>query len=161
MSNLNIKFKAWHISEQKMCDVKVLTDEGAFLIGVNKGEDVEYFNGGLVVEAPKEGRFCPHIDFVLLQYTWINDKNGKEIYTDHLLSNGELIFRVYQTYGGFIIKSWYWSENTTDLIPTDQLIFQPLSDLQTANYISESCEIIGDTYQNPELIKKIFPKFEQ
>lgn len=155
MRNSNIKFKAWHIAEQVMCDVTILTDDGAFLVGAKKGEDSVSNNGRCVFIAPEEGRFCPNADFVLLQYTWLNDKNGKEIYTDHLLSNGEKIFRVYQSFGGFVIKAYAWMGDTTDLIQSDQLITESLSDAQTMGWISDGCEIIGDAYQNPELIKAI------
>ena len=74
------KFRAWHKSEKRMCNVTVLTDKGAFLEGIKSGED-QYIDGGKsVVRAPKNGRFCFSDEFILMMGTGVLDKNGVEIF---------------------------------------------------------------------------------
>lgn len=148
-----LKFKAWHKAEQKLCNINVLTPKGAFLLGVKTEENSLYNGGKFEVIAPTDGRFCDHEEIVILQYIGLKDKNGDEIYNDFLLSDGKIMFRVYQAFGGFVIKSHAWAKDMTDLNQSDQLIFQPLSDLQTAGWITENCEIVGNIYQNPELVQ--------
>jgi uncharacterized phage protein (TIGR01671 family) len=89
--------------------------------------------------------------YTLMQYTGLKDMNGKEIYADDLLSDGEITFRVYHVNGGFVIKARAWAKDTSNPVPTDELIWQPLPDAQTRGYLEQSCKIIGNTHQNPEL----------
>lgn len=148
-----LKFKAWHKAEQKLCNIKTLTPKGAFLVGVQKGENTLSDGGIFEVIAPTDGRFCKHEEIVLLQYVGLKDKHGKNIYNDFILTDGKIMFRIYQAFGGFVIKALAWAEDMTDLNQSDQLIFEPLSDLQTAGWITENCEIAGNIYQNPELVQ--------
>lgn len=148
-----LKFKAWHKAEQKLCNINTLTHKGAFLLGVKKGENTFSSDNRFEVIAPTDGRFCKHEEIVLLQYVGLKDRHGKEIYNDFILTDGKIMFRVYQTFGGFVIKSLAWAEDMTDLTQADELIFEPLSDSQTANWITENCEIVGNIYQNPELVQ--------
>jgi hypothetical protein len=55
------KFKAYHKAENKICDVKILTDNGAFLVGIKKGEDT--VDGRSIILAPEDGRFCLENEF--------------------------------------------------------------------------------------------------
>ena len=148
-----LKFKAWHKAEQKLCNIKTLTPEGAFLVGIQKGENTLTDGGKFEVIAPTDGRFCKHDEILLLQYVGLKDKHGKDIYNDFILTDGKIMFRVYQAFGGFVIKASVWAVKTKDLNQSDPLIFQPLSDLQTANWITENCEIAGNIYQHPELVQ--------
>ena len=147
-----IKLRAWHISEQKMCKVETLTDAGAFLVGVKKGEDDygrKYF-----VRAPEHGRFCENDEFELMQFTGLHDKNGKNIYSDDIIEDTErgIRHRVYSMYGGFAIKAPHWASLMGDMVMGDDLIMQPLADGQTMSYIAQAYTIIGNIYESPELL---------
>lgn len=91
-------------------------------------------------------------DSVLMQYTGLKDSKGVEIYADDILSDGETSFRVYHVVGGFAIKARPWANNTNNPILSDELIWQPLPDAQTIGYLKGSCEVIGNIYENPELL---------
>jgi hypothetical protein len=83
------------------------------------------------------------------QFTGIVDMNKQEIYANDLLQDekGDL-FRVYDTIGGFVVKSSIWDKNLGDLIGSDMLILQPLSDAQNISYIEQSCKIVGNIYEH-------------
>lgn len=70
-----VKFKAWHKAERKMCDVQIINfDKGAFLLGISPGKDE--IGDKYYVKAPEDGRFCTFDEFELLEYTGLKDKNG-------------------------------------------------------------------------------------
>ena len=86
-------------------------------------------------------------------WTGLTDKNGVEIYSNDLLRDKDgVVFRIYSVYGGFIIKAKYWMKDIKDLIPADELIFEPLSEPQTASWIKSHCEVIGNIHQNKDLL---------
>lgn len=88
------------------------------------------------------------------QFTGLTDKNGVKIFSDDLRKDSDgVIFRIYETYGGFIIKANYWKSDCKDLIPIDELIYESLSNPQTAQWIKESTVHFGNIHDNPELLK--------
>ena len=105
--NREIKFRAW--DGERMKDVTS--------IGWIDGE-VDY------ISTPKIS--APADDFVLMQYTGLKDKNGKEIYEGDVLKgryNGAVEWSTSSVcYGGW---TDFWKES----------------------------EIIGNIYENPDLIK--------
>ena len=142
-----IKFRAWHKVEKKLCPIDVLTTKGAFLIGVANGPD-ELTNGGkMIIISPKDGRFCMNEDIELMQFTGLHDKNGREIYE------------------GDIVRFEAW-EQFHDIMRIDTVAveyreygFTPFI-WHTAvgdgwyNYEIENPEVIGNIWQNPELLSK-------
>lgn len=86
-------------------------------------------------------------DCVLNQYTGIKDKNGKEIYEGDLLSAGE-------EYSTQIVSFLGGSFRVNTAPDNDDWIL--LSEFISPSFISpeEKITIIGNIYENPELLEK-------
>ena len=89
-----------------------------------------------------EGNFENFNSIELLQYTDLKDKNGKEIYEGDILfeSFGERYYKVIFENGSFRAEAeGDFDEYSFDLI----------------DIVAQGCEIIGNIYENPELLKVI------
>lgn len=126
---MELKFKAYHKTRK-------------IILPVIK---IEWFNEKMfkvtVEGSPEQGQYIwLHHEIVLMQYTGRVDKNGQEIFQGHVVKDSlqheklwKIEYRVDSEYVGFI--------------PVE---------IET-NYISQfvswkNMEIIGDIYQNPELL---------
>jgi uncharacterized phage protein (TIGR01671 family) len=89
----------------------------------------------------------------IVQFTGVYDKYGTEMYSDDVISDGKNNYRIYAMPGGFTIKATFWSAIMDDVRQGDELIMDPLSDVQTISYIAQLCEVVGNIYANPELLK--------
>lgn len=137
-----IKFRAWEISTKRMHTVEYLNLVGGIgIIDVDKDEEGDWVQVQRLIDMG---------DLVLMQYTGLKDKNGKEIYEGDIVQNGNGVYlKIYWNDGlcqfrqrvcskENVEKQGYkWSkENPTDM------------DLQF-----NMKEIIGNIYENPELLK--------
>jgi len=126
MREIDVRFRAWDKKNKKMVNVRQ--------INWNDRGEIEYINGD---EAS---------NFVLMQYTGLKDKNGREIYEGDIVKWQSVYVGVYVTevgvvdfqHGCFGIK--YKSHNGTN-------VFWSFTG-------KEDLEVIGNIYESPELIEK-------
>lgn len=91
-------------------------------------------------------------DHILVRYTGFKDKNGKKIYQDDLLEEtnvyGKLIVKVFwsETRGTWCVTN-VWAEHKFGLMSGDLLLSFVLR-------LNEQ-KIIGNKYENPELLKEL------
>ncbi len=80
-----------------------------------------------------DGVSMPDGSFEIMQFTGLKDKNGQEIYEGDILSPDEVVF---------------WDKKHSGFEPFT------IADDEGFIFTAGSMEIIGNIYENPELIKK-------
>ena len=149
-----IKFRAWHIAEKKMCEISVMTfGEGAFLVGVEKKPD--YIQGNHFIHTPEEGRFCFNSEFELIQFTGLKEKNGIDIYEGDILNKkttfeDNMSDRRFQPNTEILVdfENGCFIDSYTHVPLSEKMqIISSYSQKNWTNY-----EYIGNIYENPELL---------
>ena len=126
MEQREIKFRAWDKNEKRMFSVKGIDFENRY-IEIDKPDGDSSHEEHLME------------DMELMQYTGRKDKNGKEIYEGDILADGKKppqygkVF--WQDEGTNWCVNWRMRDGSWE---TDQWM---------------SGEVIGNIYENPELIK--------
>lgn len=122
-----IKFRAW--------DGKRMTKSG---IMFNNS------NGCLTVPNSlsfNEGNLPTDLQYHLMQFTGLHDRNGAEIYEGDILKTHDEIVKVYFNEAMACFDIEYEGGDTEALVP-------PMGE-----WVEKHNEIIGNIYENPELIK--------
>jgi uncharacterized phage protein (TIGR01671 family) len=130
--NREIKFRAWHKDLKKMFKIGQITlEEGTWNFEPND-------RGFIGMSIPYQP------SFVLMQYTGLHDKNGKEIYDGDIVycqtkyGKAKAIIKFID--GKFVA---YWNSALT----------HPENGHHIACYeINKRFEVIGNIYDNPELL---------
>lgn len=135
------KFKIWDKTRNKM----LTSNCGAFLL-TQEGNAVFHQNGNNPLEALIE-----QIDYEVLMYTGLKDKNGTEIYEGNIIRTHEnRIQKVIWHNNGFKLEykfkrsyrgESYW-ETRKDI------------ELSETNNKRWGIKVIGNIYENPELLKE-------
>jgi uncharacterized phage protein (TIGR01671 family) len=132
-----IKFRAWDSKDQKMREVKEITfnEDNSLYCWKWRG----FTSDGGMYGYESHGH-------VLMQYTGLKDKNGKEIYEGDVIDGMEVIFSTvgvqWEGDGKFYMSGWYLKDHK----PSMGRSMWPLER-------GENKEVIGNIYENPELLK--------
>lgn len=120
-----IRFRAWDNETEKMYRVEVINFSGRPTV---------YLQYNPIIKKPLD-------DVVLMQYTGLKDKHGKEIYEGDVIT--PLILNGTITHGlvGFLYGSFVARQIGAEGM------FTEISSLS-------KCEIIGNIYENPDLLRK-------
>ena len=154
------KFKIWDKTKKKFLPLEyksektdswiILDNTGVYLVERDNARDVAFFTD--ITD-----------DVIILQCTGLRDKNGKEIYEGDILNlyvSSKKLYRYQVKYeiGSFMLVSQdeifdfpnVWNDN---VYPLSQLYFEYQNE---ENYI-EQCEVVGNIYENPELLEVGIP----
>lgn len=117
-----IKFRAWEKHERG--GGRLIVNAPNLMLDASHG--IPYWQFGF--EEPK-----PMNDTILMQFTGHKDKNGKEIYEGDIVTGREDSFEI------------YWENN-------DIGFRARIANESFAWMLSSDCEVIGNIYENPELV---------
>lgn len=85
---------------------------------------------------------------ILMESTLLKDIKGKEIFEGDVLKFMHHLHKVFRVKGGLVINS-----HLDDFYKDSTPFYEACADMQTAQWI-EQCEVIGNIFQNPELLVK-------
>ena len=148
-----IKFRAWDKQAQNMLRINAIDFKNKEFL---EAEDFDAPEGATrsVITLPK-GLFPEH--FELMQFTGLLDKNGKEIWEGDIIKIYHINIPSRNSYiinyqnGGFHICFL----NTNNPI-ANEAAFNFYSD-----HKEDGCEVIGNIYENPEILHGIDPAHEE
>ena len=136
-----IKFRAWDKKEKKWVHIDTIffSSEG----------NIEQYSVTEIQDTPAS--YCVHKEHLeLIQYTGLKDKNGKEIYEGDIVE--------YKTTDGFDENDLYKEKRTIIYIDgAFSPIYLSTRCLHTDEdklLICKNIEVIGNIYENPELLKE-------
>ena len=131
--NREIKFRAWDNENKYM----VTSKQGVFTALRNSmnivRQDNGYYNNGDLLK-PNKGKYT------LMQFTGLEDKNGKEIYEGDIVGDNKI---------KWIVK-WNKHRMGFSLYPTTKQLYDemPINVENKLNF-----KILGNIYENSELLK--------
>ncbi len=153
-----IKFRAWDELEKRMWtlddagedsgdgSIQYFSENGSLEFG-----RLEYYDTGLGINSHFE-------KFPLMQYTGLKDKHGKEIYEGDIVERKGIKYQITLEIGSFLLVKI--DENTDmyeEFVDCWNDHVYPLSQLYWNNSDEENhiydLEIIGNIYENPELLE--------
>ncbi len=139
MNNLP-RFRAWHKEEKRILHIHTMT------WGCQDDLDFVY-----ACFHPYDCKHYDPLDLILMQWTGLQDKNGKDIYEGDIIEvcthfEDRRNQRLYYVYRDII--NGIWSLRITNEPHKDMLSYYKF-----CQPVTEGSIIVGNIYENPELLK--------
>ena len=135
--NREIKFRIWDIENKEMLKVQELDFEPTF------------YGGRIAIRPDQYNDYFDTEDMILMQYTGIDDKNGKEIY------EGDIV-RFYERYNKIEIIGAVRYNKACQFV-VDFVFTEKENHWKTGKKkgfaINNKCEVIGNDKENNYLLK--------
>ncbi len=135
---MKLKFRAWDSTKKEMFkDTFAITESGQVVIVEQES-----------VASSPDYVFVEHL--VIMQSTGLKDKNGKEIFEGDIITDGHAlgVLRNHQTLGFYMVDEKGKENFLSDTVDTEG--FE-----EAKEFMKNSIEIIGNIYENPELLEAI------
>jgi uncharacterized phage protein (TIGR01671 family) len=138
-----IKFRAWNRRTKRMCLTRFY---------INRDGVVYLDSDPYGIDMSGKVRIYPTDTIIISQFTGLHDKNGKEIWEGDIVledcprSNK---YQIISVAGGFAVNT-----HPDDWNKTFIQFYTALADMQTASYLNESCEVIGNIYEMEIYLRK-------
>ncbi len=121
--NREIKFRVWDVENKEMLKVQELDFEPTF------------YDGRIAIRPDKYNDYFDTEDMILMQYTGLHDKNGKEIYEGDIVNYENMTGKIIFLNASFIMSDFEETEEWE------------------LGVINEEIEVIGNIYENSELLE--------
>lgn len=133
--NREINFRIWDIENKEMLKVQELDFEPTF------------YGGRIAIRPDQYSDYFDTEDMILMQYTGLHDKNGKEIYEGDIIHINDDFLNKFN----YLIE---WNEEYLRyyLYSVDKEKLNKLGGILEAHLGSLEIEVIGNIYDNPELL---------
>lgn len=149
-----IKFRVWDTENKEMLRVQELDFEDTF------------YGGRLSIRTEQYNDYFDIEDMILMQYTGLHDKNGKEIYEGDIVKRSlydakehriffEDFYQIVFEKGAFQykgIKEYYIDKTGKKYGEMDKIYWQYLG--SNFGVDIENIEVIGNIYENKELLNE-------
>ena len=132
-----IKFRAWMKSLKWMCDVTNISFDSKFVDICQQGDTERYTEMSVEFD-----------EITLMQSTGLFDRNGKEIFEGDIITNGKdvMCMKRHNTLGFYVEQ-----KGKVEFIADCAILEEFEEDVKE---IADSLEIIGNIYENPELLEE-------
>ena len=138
-----IKFRAWDKKSKKMRQVtEIVFNTGFYMESNDNSVKLIWVKGQDIIEN-KEIQIQREKDFILMQYTGLKDKNGKEIYEGDIVAEKGHYFNSDR----LVYQKIQWKETYSCWLRGE---YQRLTPKNIKQY---EIEVIGNIYDNPELLE--------
>jgi uncharacterized phage protein (TIGR01671 family) len=134
-----IKFRAWDKRNEEMCEVININFKMNLIGVICIDRSTVYMDSS----QPMTDRLYAIERVELMQYTGLNDKNGKEIYEGDIIkyNEGKTLSRA-----KMVVK---WQQGS---LSYSLLAFKEDWAYELGECISDTLEVIGNIYENPDLL---------
>lgn len=120
----DIKFRCWDTVNKEMLDIQELNYEDSY-------------NGQPMIRTTMYNDYFDTEDMILMQYTGLKDKNGKEIYEGDIVKIKDELCIVEYNYNSFGLK-----------------VIDKTKPYNWVEFIVCKCEVIGNIYENKNLLEE-------